>query len=321
MRPRLPRSRQKWFFLCAGGALLVACLHSLWYGFTSESWPRVDAVMEVSLSHFPLSRLARVEVRYRYETGGRRYTGSRWRYKLNADVPDMFVSRAAMEVGATVASYPPGSTARVAVNPSDPGEAVLEPGISIDDQIFAVFGLALVAIAVLPGRGRHAAMEDARAAHPKKAKPAPRSAAGVITVLATIILLVGGYVFYRDAAGSVWPSVTGKVLYRLRADGSWSVPRRAFVRYEYVVNGTRYLGETGYSGTADDMDAWFAPLKIGTAISVRYNPLDHGDSVIESHITWRDFSLPAVALMLYWLAGFLHRRAVPAANGTSRLTS
>ncbi len=312
MRPHLPYNRPQWLFLCVGAGLLVLCLHSLWYGFTSERWPRVDAVMEVSTeSHWGTGRtLPRVQFRYRYEVGGRSYTGERWRYKLYANTADSQINRQAYDVSAAVASYPPGSTVKVAVNPSDPADAVLEPGMSIDDQVYALFGLALVAIAILPGRPKHAA--PAHEPHGRQMATGHRHAttAGVLIVVASILLLVGGYVLYRNAAGSFWPSATGKVLYRqLGTPGQPSATLRAYVRYEYEVDGSRYLGTAGTAGMPDAVKAWFTPKSVGAPVTVYYNPLDHGDSMVDTGVTWHDLGLPVLAVSLFGLAQWLRRRA------------
>ena len=70
-------------------------------------------------------------IEYRYEVGGRTFTGKRWRYTHNSPGREL--------VSALVAAHPEGSTLPVYYNPNDPADSLLSPDLIGLDFMGALF--------------------------------------------------------------------------------------------------------------------------------------------------------------------------------------
>ena len=153
VKPRPPRGRLDWGMLIAGAVILYFCIRTMWLGYASTHWPRVDAVITKSEPRYG-PRVGRfLEVSYEYDCVGKRCTGHRWHYKLFSDSPDaLFVRSPSATVDAALTSYPEGQHVKVAVKPGDVSESVLEPGVSRDDCLWALGGIVFALRGLLPGR-------------------------------------------------------------------------------------------------------------------------------------------------------------------------
>jgi hypothetical protein len=154
---RPPRNKYDWIMLALGLLAFVFGARSLWWGHASTQWPRQEAVITASKVHH-VSKGVNFEVRYEFDCGGRRCTGTRWHYRLFPDSPDdIWLRDRGKRTEATAASYPVGKRIEVAVKPGDPDESVLEPGMSSDDATVAGFGAVLVLLAFMATRREVAA--------------------------------------------------------------------------------------------------------------------------------------------------------------------
>jgi hypothetical protein len=322
-RFRPPRHGKDWVWLVVGIGMFAFFAHSLWWGYSSTHWPRIDAVVTESSVHRPLQQNPYIELRYEFDYGGQHYTGDRWRYNFQFNAPDwMFIRNRSAILDAFAASYPKGQQVKVAVRPGDPTESVLEPGMSWDDIILGLFGLLLALVAFVPKRHeRRSARHVELNALKGSSQPSHRtlSAAQVLAFLGVLLMGIGLYLIYRAVGAAIWPEAQGTVLYRsVGSVGAQGIQYRANVRYEYFVSGDRYLGDAYMSGSRSQVKAWADPLQKGSSVQVHYNPLDVGDSVLGGGITWQYFMFPAFALALFGIAWLIkkagkHSAAVRAA--------
>lgn len=81
------------------------------------------------------------QIKYSYTQGGKKHAGKR----IGLDTP-RYLSKAKAE--ALAASYPPGSAAKILVNPEDPKEALLDPSVNDAAGQFLV-GFAALAAGIL----------------------------------------------------------------------------------------------------------------------------------------------------------------------------
>jgi hypothetical protein len=152
MRLRAPRNKYDRIMLALGIVAFVLATHGLYWGHASTKWPRQDAVITASKLLY-VSKGSLLEVRYEFECGGRRCSGDRWHYKLFADsADDIWLSGRSERMRAAAAAYSVGKHVQVAVKPGDPGESVLEPGMSSDDATVAAVGLALILLSFVGRR-------------------------------------------------------------------------------------------------------------------------------------------------------------------------
>ena len=117
-----------------------ACVYGIARGLRSLAWPTVIGEVTDSDVEFFRGRgsvLYTPRIRYSYQVGGRAYDGNR----VVFGYPDYHTRRGADSV---IAAYPVGGTVRVHYDPSDPGSAVLRPGVGIRTWIAAGFMGALL---------------------------------------------------------------------------------------------------------------------------------------------------------------------------------
>ncbi len=152
-RPR--RSALLWLamgLLIVVGLLLAAIgVNQVMRAASSEGWSLAAGVVEASRVVESSPDSCRAEVSVRFETGGRAYVCRRIRFA------DEWIARDRCDVIADVERYAAGRSVRVAFDPSNPAESVLEPGATIGDWFFVifggvVFGLGAIALIAPPGK-------------------------------------------------------------------------------------------------------------------------------------------------------------------------
>ncbi len=132
-----------WTILIAPFLGIGAYFH--WRILEMESWPQAQAVILESRIKFVVSIDTRSSggtwkpvIRYRYEVGGRTYTGNR--------VGSMNISSGMRDkIRDVIGRHPAGSKAQIHYNPSRPSEAVLEPlWIGLAYYFYAIGGLVSI---------------------------------------------------------------------------------------------------------------------------------------------------------------------------------
>lgn len=317
LRLRPPTGTSDWAMLVLGAALVYFSCTGIIKGLASAGWPEVDAT--VIYSHESGYHRAQLDVRYEYSIAGRQLSGDRWRYAFGLGLGQM----KSWQVRAVQASYLVGQKVKVAVNPADPAESVLEPGAQAEDLLWVLAGFVLMLAGLHPSRKERRAAREGPAAAPhiasarapaaSGAKPARvssrPSSAGLLAVVGTLVLAWGLYGMYHGLASQFWPSVQGKIIYSSLYGQTSSGSYRGVVRYQYYLQGKRYLGDWQRIGSRDEARAFVKASPEGSAVTVHYDPSDAADSVLVTGISWRDFVIPAIALVIFVVAWVLKKLA------------
>lgn len=133
-------------FLLVGGGLLWWGWNILQDARASASWPTVDG--RVTRSEVTESTDAdgadtyRPEVTYEYQVDDRSYENSTIKFGENS----YSTRRRAEEIAA---NYPVGKRVTVAYDPNEPGQSVLEPGVTGGSYIVLGVGAVFVAVSLL----------------------------------------------------------------------------------------------------------------------------------------------------------------------------
>jgi hypothetical protein len=143
-------------FICAvlaavGLALLVAGLRDAWRAARTRRWPTASGTV-VSAEELQHQRQVPPETgggtRIHYEARVH-YEYAVGRVHIGSTVIRLGPTESSNEAGvqSTLARYLPGQQVRVAYNPQDPTESVLEPGVHPLDFTRAVVGVVLLVVA------------------------------------------------------------------------------------------------------------------------------------------------------------------------------
>jgi len=130
-------------FIVIGSAQMLSCVVDSVRALAAYQWATTRGTIQqsyVEVEHAPQIRgTAYVPVViYTYEFNGKHFVGSRIHYANGATLPEL-----ARDIAD---DFPVGASAEVWVNPADPAEALLRPGLDLD---FAIrFTLSFVAIGV-----------------------------------------------------------------------------------------------------------------------------------------------------------------------------
>src|SRR4051794_9573358 len=120
----MPRSRNEWIVALLGGTLTVACAVPLARGLLSLSWPKVDGVITQSRSKSGYRTMG-VDIVYTYAVGNTTYTGDRFRFQFAITSTQM----QGRDMQSILGRYRVGERVPVSVNPGNPSDSVLEPGL------------------------------------------------------------------------------------------------------------------------------------------------------------------------------------------------
>ena len=133
------------FFFLLGMAVVANGLRQLLRGRQSESWPTVEGRIldsKVKPPGIGDEGWYTLAVRYRYKVDVRHYEGTVISLGGSA-------SRDEDVVNAALQRYPAGRTLDVHVNPRDPKDAVLEPGPTRHYLLYILFGVVILAMALM----------------------------------------------------------------------------------------------------------------------------------------------------------------------------
>jgi len=139
-------------FVLGGVWLIAAQTTAMWRGLQSRSWPttagtivyagwqsyqRSGAYIGPNYNAAPF--LHQPDIHYRYEVNGRVYEGSRVSLHDHRDGN-------LGNVKAIVERYPVGSAIEVYFDPSEPSQAILEPGVAWFNVLFLGMGVVFVLV-------------------------------------------------------------------------------------------------------------------------------------------------------------------------------
>jgi hypothetical protein len=312
IRLGIPRTKNQWILALLGAAVTVGCAVPLMQGLLSLSWPKVDGVITHSRD-MPGHRAIGVDIGYRYATGGATYTGNRFRFQFVLTARNMW----GRDVQSILGRYRAGEPVKIAVNPSNRADSVLEPGPDFESMI--PFGLGLFLL--LLGLGDVPKNEPVRwtPAWPPPVRPR-YWLAKVLAVMGLALFLVGAFNLYRGINSSGWPSVEGRIVYSHARGGPQP---ETLLWYEYYVDNRRYVASNYRNGGnvtpfLNVADAAAKRYPVGRAVPVYYNPGDPQDALLEPGLWWGNFVAPAFALLLFGAAWVAKRYAEIMANRKPR---
>jgi uncharacterized protein DUF3592 len=299
IRLGVPRTKNQWILALLGAAVTAGCAVPLAQGVLSLSWPKVDGIITYSRDK-PGHRVIGVDIGYRYVTGGETYTGDRFRFQFVLTARKM-VSR---DVRSILGRYQVGEPVKIAVNPGNPADSVLEPGPDFESMIPFVLGLFLL----LLGLGDIRKDERVHETPPWPVPVRPRyGLAKILGITGVALFLLGAFYVYQGISSTQWPSVEGRILYSNARRG----PKpEALLWYEYYVNDRRYLASNYRNGGnvtpfSDVADAAAKRYPVGRAVPVYYNPRNPQDALLEPGLWWGNFVAPLLALLFFgaaWVA-------------------
>src|SRR4051794_8982018 len=237
IRFSIPRSRNEWILTLLGAAIAVGCAIPLAQGLLSLSWPKVDGVITHSRD-LPGFRAIGVDIGYSYAAGGKTYNGNRFRFQFVVSASQM----ESREVQSILARYRVGEPVKVAANPSNLSDSVLEPGPDVNSIFPFLAGLFLL----LLGLGKVQKDEPAHEGSASRVLARPRyGVAGILAVIAFALFLFGAFNLYHGVGSTQWPSVEGRILYSSARTGSHP---ETLLWYEYHVSNQRYLASNYRNG-------------------------------------------------------------------------
>jgi hypothetical protein len=289
---RFPATKRDWVAAAAGAAFVAGSGLSLARGFLSLMWPKVDAVVTYSTPKNS-RRSYQVDLRYRFAAGGRTHESDRYRFQFAMDRWRMRTR----DVDLIQARYPVGERVSVAVNPRDPDDAVLEPGVDLAACLWFGFGLLLLL-------GGLAESCDVREVRPKTETAPTHRGVKVLAAIGAAVFLFGARAPYEGWSSLHWPTADGKILYsRARVNGTYET----LLWYEYYVANRRYVAgnyRTGGNVTPfrDIARAAAKRYPVGRALKVYYNPAQPSEALLEPGVWYGNFVLPAIGILILTIA-------------------
>ena len=141
----------------------------------------------------------------------------------------------------------------------------------------------------------------------------------IVVLFGLVFTLAGSYVAYRGSKSRTWPVTIGTVLHAevrreesRRHRGPTTVSYRPHVAYRYSVLGQEYQGNVfSMSGSAklkaEDVQKLLHPYQKDTQVSVRYNPNNPKDAVLQAGISPNVIGaiLAGIAMIVLGVAGIL----------------
>jgi hypothetical protein len=207
-----------------------------------------------------------------------------------------------------------GEKVQVAVNPTNPAQAVLEPGVDVSSFMWPAPGIAFMWGSLLPDRKRgrkHSRSTIAAETNTNSkvgtevnAQATTKSryrTAKVFFIIGTLILLYGANTLYTGWRSPHWPTTDGKILYSATRNAGRNYGAQLW--YEYYVQGTRYVAEDyrvgGNSSPFQDVArAAVIRYPVGGAVKVYYDPANPSKAVLEPGLWYGNFILPALGIAL-----------------------
>ena len=128
----------------------------------------------------------------------------------------------------------------------------------------------------------------------------------IMVLFAGIIIgLYGIYKIYKGYESQNWPTTEGKIIDSRLAGAKRIIGRRVFIKYEYFVEGNRYVSSQisytliigDYSGSVEILREY----PKGKTVTVHYDPDNLRDAVLKTEISGRIswlFILSVLAIIL-----------------------
>lgn len=328
-----PRERWAWVSMGLGAGILWFSGQWLYFGLVSRWWTTTTGTVTYSSAH-ESRRYRSVDIRYRYAVDGREYEGDRFRYGYTTAMGRL----SSIEVSAAQAAYPVGSHPRVYVDPRQPSRSVLEARAPVEDLLWVGGGLMFLLTPFVRtrrssplGPASASASDSTKApgatgiaepttastdaASPSAAAGSPRHrAAKALAWLGILTLALGAYRIERVIRAKSWPITPGHVLFsKITVGTSSGGNHQTEVRYEYVLDGQRYVGSASLVAGLDEARALMRTYPAGNDVPVHYDPSRPERSLLVTQLNWHHAVLPAFALVFFLLAGMA--RAVGRARG------
>jgi hypothetical protein len=303
IRLRLPQSKNEWILGVFAAALTLAAGVPLIRGVLSLTWPKVDGVVTHSRD-LPGRRVMGVDIGYRYTVGGQPQTGDRFRFQFWISATSM----AGRELQSIRGRYRVGEPVKVAVNPRDPSDSVLEPGPDFNSM--TAFGMGLFLLLLAVGEVPKDDPAYTTPAAPELDRPRSLLATG-LALSGMALFLFGAYNLYLGNSSVRWPSVEGRILYSHARTGPHP---ETLLWYEYHVGNQRYVASNYRNGgniTPFDSVATAAAKRypVGRTMPVYYDPANPQNALLEPGVWWGNFVAPGFAVLLFALAWLAKRYA------------
>jgi hypothetical protein len=313
-----PRERWAWVSMALGAGILWFSCQWLYFGLASRWWTTTTGTVTYSSAH-ESRRYRSVDIRYRYTVDGREYEGDRFRYGYTTAMGRL----TSIEVSAAQAAYPVGSHPRVYVDPRQPARSVLEPRAPVEDLLWVGGGLMFLLTPFVRTRRSPAPVSDSTAAAgatgvaepTTAAEPTgavgPSGAAGpprhrgakVLAWLGILTLGLGAYRIERVMRAKNWPTTPGHVLFsKITVGTSSGGNHQTEVRYEYVLDGQRYVGSASLVAGLDETRALMRAYPAGSEVPVHFDPSSHERSLLVTQLNWHHAVLPVFAVVFLLLA-------------------
>jgi len=298
IRLRLPAAKHEWVALVIGLGFAVGSAVPLVRGVNSLAWLKADGVITY-MDYKPGPRVIGIDVKYRYSTSGRTYTGDRYRFQFFL-LSDQMDGR---DAELTIGRYPAGERVQVRVNPRDPADSVLVAGPDLEGLLPLGAGLLMILFAVGEARKPEAPQPQLK---PVASGPRYRTAK-ILAAVSALLFLLGARYVYQGVSSTAWPVTDGRIIYsRVRSGGHYET----LLWYEYYVGKQRYVAgnyRAGGNSTPFQDVAKSAAKRYskGQAVRVYYNPSNPGEALLEPGAWYGNFVAPAIALLVLaaaWLA-------------------
>jgi len=137
----------------------------------------------------------------------------------------------------------------------------------------------------------------------------------IMTLVLLAGVVLGAYALfcvYKGYESQKWPTTDGRIIYSRVAGSTRIIGRKASVKYEYVVDGKRYISSLiSYTWKSVDYQAFMQILRDypeGEEVIVYYNPHNPEEAVLKTDI----------ARHIFWLFLFSALVILIGANGVRR---
>ncbi len=125
----------------------------------------------------------------------------------------------------------------------------------------------------------------------------------------------GGYDAYQALRSYTWPTVEGKIVSSTITSVKHPGETPTYypdIRYAYRVEGKEYTGDRIFfgeygTGSSSSAQAVIDKYKVGTSVTVYYDPRNPANAILERGARWASFALLAFGLLfvVVGLGGFL----------------